>query len=266
MTNLRLVLAASTCSGLFVLIGCDSGQKQRVEESNSILGFLGETKPADAARDMVNPYDADKRFRGTTLIANAPFGGEDVYVKLYAEMVKSDPDVGVRAVAARALALHGGPEHAESIARLLKEKERLPRLEAARALQRLHNPKVIDDLVTAVDYRKEFDAEVRAQAAIALGQYAENKVVQALIAAVDDDSLSVSRAARGSLKTLTGEDLGEDIKPWLAWFNQTKTPFAGRTQYVYPVFSREKYWVEYLPFVQPPPNEIASVPAGMSPQ
>jgi len=265
----RTRCAGWLCLGLIAAAcgtGCDPAAKQRAEESGSIFALFSEPKPIDAARDMVNPYDPDKRFRGTTLIANAPFGGTDVYVKVYEDQVKNDPDVGVRGIAARALSLHGRPEHALLIVPLLKEKERMPRLEAARALQRIHNPAVVDALIAAVDSRKEVDAEVRAEAAIALGQYAENKVLQGLIAAVDDDSLTAGRAARESLKTLTGQELGEDMKAWLAWFDKTKEPFAGRTQYIYPVFNREFYWIEYLPFVSPPPNEVASTPVGMTPQ
>jgi hypothetical protein len=34
---------------------------------------------------------------------------------------------------------------------------------------------------------------------------------------------------------------------------------------VYPVFYRDKTFIEYLPFVSGPPNEIAATPAGMPP-
>lgn len=249
-----------------LLAGCDEAARKRAEETGSIFALTSTQRPIDAAKDMINPYDADKRFRGTNAIANAPFGGADVYVKVYEDQIRNDPDMGVRAVAARALSLHGRPEHADLIIPLLTVKDdRRVRLEAARALQRIHSNKAIDPLIAATDSRREIDQEVRAEAATALGQYALGKVAQALIAALDDDHLVVNTAAHESLKTLTGQAMPPDRKVWLSWFTQSKAPFAEQKQYIYPVYVRDKSWVEYLPFVAPPPNEVPASPVGMPP-
>ena len=56
---------------------------------------------------------------------------------------------------------------------------------------------------------------------------------------------------------------GYDQKAWLLWYKGAGDAFAARGGYMYPAFSREKNWWEYLPFVKPPPNEPASVPVGM---
>lgn len=246
--------------------GCERNAQQAAAQSNSIFGLFAPPKPIDAARDMVDPFDPDKRFRGTNLIANAPFGGEDVYLRIYEDQVANDPDLGVRAVAANALALHGGPEHAPMIAPLLApENDVLVRLEAARALQRLHNPGVVPALIAAAAPRTEPDARVRAEACVALGQYAENRVLQALVAGVDDDALVVNTAARRSLFVLTGQDFGDDQRAWLTFIRDTPNPFAQRGEYLYPVFSRDKYWYEYIPLIPPPPNETPAAPAGMTP-
>ncbi len=271
----RILLGPARAAGLALCVGgallaatggCDEAAKQRAEQSESIFGLVTPQRPIDAAKDMINPYDADKRFRGTNAIANAPFGGADVYVKVYVDQIRNDPDMGVRAVAARALSLHGQPEHAELIIPLLTVKDdRRVRLEAARALQRIHADKAIDPLIAATDPKREADQEVRAEAATALGQYAIGKVAQALIAALDDDRLVVNLAAHESLKTLTGEHLPPDRKVWLSWLTESKTPFAGQKPYIYPVYSRDKSWVEYLPFIPPPPNEVPASPVGMPP-
>ncbi|MFN0011532.1 MAG: HEAT repeat domain-containing protein [Phycisphaerales bacterium] len=255
------------CALLAALVGaCDEAATQRAADSESIFGAFTPQKPIDAAKDMINPYDADKRYRGTNAIANAPFGGGDVYLKVYEDQIKNDPDTGVRAVAARALSLHGRPEHAQLIIPLLAVKDdRRVRIEAARALQRIHADKAVDPLIAATDPKREFDHEVRAEAATALGQYPQGKVAQALIAALDDDHLVVNIAAHDSLRTLTGQSLPPDRKVWLSWLTEARAPFADQRPYVYPVFNRDKTFLEYLPFVPPPPNETAASPVGMPP-
>lgn len=251
--------------------GCSQQTLDNVEESNSILAFLPSAPtPAEAARWSQDPYDADKRFRGTNLLANAPFGGEDVYIATYRMKLGAPPatepdgDSGVRGVAARALSLHGAGEDAVLILPLLSDPDRRTRLEGVRALQRLHNPVAIDPLLAALDPKKELEFDVRAEAATALGQYAEPRVLQGLIGALDDDNLAVTRSAQHSLKILTGQALGEDTRAWVEWAKSTKTPFAAGSAYEYPVFNRDRYWFEYIPLVPQPPNEVAAAPAGLS--
>ncbi len=274
--------------GVWLVGACDSSTNKRIADSDSIFGIIpGPSRPIDAVRDMADPFDPGKRLRGMLLIANAPFGGEEPYVKYYLSALggidgqPADKDPGVRAVAARAVALHGKPEHVRLILPLLDPKrDRVERLEAARALQRLHNDIAIDPLIKATrpprvdpnlarrddNQSGEPEADIRAEACIALGQYPQNKVLQALITAVDDDQLLVNRAAQNSLKILTGEDFGDDKRKWLGWLEGTKTPFAGQKPYFYPIFQRDKTWVEYLPFVSPPPNEIPGRPIGIDRQ
>lgn len=270
----RLAAAGACIAALLAvagLSGCDSMNTKAAEESGSIFGLLLPPSPADAARWSQDPYDADRRFRGTNLLANATFGGEDVYVKMYAMKLgappadKPDSDPGVRGVAARALGMHGDPASADLILPLLKESNRLVRLEAIRALQRIHNPKAVDALLVAVDYKQEFDQDVRSEAAIALGQYFQRRVLQVLVGALDDDYLAVTTNARRSLEVLTGQDFGENQPVWLDWIQKTDDVFAGRKPYLYPAFFRDPYWFEYLPFTGSAPNEISGTPVGMLP-
>ena len=65
--------------------GCTSPEAQRAADSNSILAVFSPPKPADAARWSQDPSDPDKRLRGTSLLANAPFGGEESAEALMAE-------------------------------------------------------------------------------------------------------------------------------------------------------------------------------------
>ncbi|MBY0310551.1 MAG: HEAT repeat domain-containing protein [Phycisphaerales bacterium] len=252
--------------GMLGLSGCiENEQRRMMAERDSILApVFKQTTPAEAAAWAADPYDADKRARGMNLLANAPFGGADAYLKMYRDRL-TDSSAPVRGVACRALGLHGQPEDAPKIAALTKNEEILVRLESTRALQRLHNKAVIPALIERLDPVKESEPEIRAEAASALGQYAETGVLQALIAALGDSSLLVNTNAHQSLRTITGNDeLDSDRKAWVQWAKATDKPFANRRAYVYPVFWRERRWLDYVPFMPPVPNEQASTPAGFS--
>jgi hypothetical protein len=246
--------------------GClEASRRQAAAESGSILAAFAPISPAEAAKDMVDPFNPDKRFRGMTLISAAPFGGEEVYVNIYRDALANDSDEGVRAVAARALSIHGSPGDVEKILPLANSEDRRVRLVAVRALQRLHNPIAVEPLLTRLNAKTETDRDVREAAAAALGQYAEPRVVDALITAIDDDDLAVVDSARESLRTLTGADQKLSMRKWQAWRQGIGSGdlFAGRKEYVYPAFKRDAFWFEYLPLVTPPPNEVAASPIGM---
>lgn len=263
---LRGGLKLSVCVAGAVVVtmgcaGCQSRGKQ-ARESTSILQFFAPPTPEEAARWSVDPFNADRRATGTLLLANAPWGGEDVYVRLYREQIK-DTDPLVRAVAARALGMHGSPDDVPAIVAQLESQERYLRWEAARALQRLHNPVAVEPLCARLSAKKETEPVVREAAATALGQYAERKVFEALVAALDDRDLAVSRSARASLETLTGRELGDEVRPWVAWSKQESDLFAGRREYRYPIFTRDADWLETIvPFLRPP-NEKPGAPVGL---
>lgn len=247
-----------------VLTGCDSMPGARGDVT-SILAVVNPTTPQEAAMMAVDPFNADNRQKGLLLLANAPWGGEQVYLDLYRTAI-TDDDNGVRMSAVKALALHGGPEDVPRILPFLNTEDRILRLEAARALERLHNPVAIIPLIERLDRRREREADVRASAATALGQYANSRVLDALIGALDDENLRVNLAAERSLRLLTGQtDLGLDVAAWVAWMRNVDDPFADRQPFLYPVFRRDRNFIEIvLPFIQPP-NEVAAAPAGMPP-
>lgn len=243
-----------------LLSGCELSELR--PGAQSILELSQPPSPQEAAEWAIDPYDANNRYRGTLLLANAPFAGEDVYLRLFEDNI-DDADPGVRAAACRALANHGNASHVPLLTGALKDAEIGVRVEAARGLQRVYSVDAIDPLIKALSPAEEPEYAVRAEAACALGQYRETRVAEALIAALDDRHLAVNRATLDSLRVLTGQDLGYERRDWVVWFNETQAPFAMGGVYVYPVFSRSKFWYEHLPFVPPPPNEVAGTPAGM---
>ncbi len=232
--------------------------------AKSIFQVFTPPTPEEAARWSVDKYDADKRFRGTLLLANATFANEPVYLQLFSDNSK-DEDPGVRVAATRGLANHGSPEQIQLIIDRLKDEDVSVRIEAARALQRVHSDLAINPLLDTIDPEKEADAAVRAEAAAALGQYPRPTVIEKLITILDDDNLAINRNTRSSLRTMTGQDFGYDRGAWARWNKDTKSTFAAGSVYMYPVFSRDKAWYEYIPFVPGPPNEVSSTPAGLQP-
>jgi hypothetical protein len=261
------ILAATLLASLALLAGCELNVKPG---ATSIFQAFAEPTPEEAAVWAIDQVDANNRYRGTLILSSQPFAGEPLYLRLFADNIK-DADPGVRAVSARALGNHGKAEHAALLVEALKDRDVLVRREAARALQRLHAPEAAPVLIVASrepdldnpNVPSEVDGEVRAEAARALGQFAEDRVVQALIAALGDSRLAVNVAAQSSLRTLTGQDFGLNRRDWLDWYGESKAAFAARGVYTFPVFYRERWWYEYLPFVPPPPSDPTGTPLGL---
>jgi len=261
----RPALAAAALLLSLSLAACDTFQLK--PGAKGIFDGVAGPGPAEAAEWSIDKFDPDKRYRGTLLIANAPWANEPVYIKLFTDN-SNDVDPGVRAAAIRGLANHGSPEHVDIIAPRLADEDPGVREMAARALQRLHSPSAVEPLLIRLDPAKEPEFAVRVQAARALGQYRETRVVELLIQTLDDDNLAVTDACRSSLRTLTGQDLGLSRAAWATWYKAQETSeqvFAAGGTYMYPIYSRDRDWWEYFPFVPPPPNEQASTPAGLIP-
>jgi hypothetical protein len=264
-----VVLALCAC---ILQQGCELNLRPGAESIFDAFADGPRTPPQLAAM-AIDPYDANSRYIGTLGLANMWFASEPLYIKLFVDNIR-DSDPAVRGAASRGLANHGDPSHAPLLVTALSDRDHGVRLEAARGLQRLHNPAAIDALLIAVrepllarDGRTiqqgELNPEIRAEAAIALGQYAQVRVLQALIAAVDDSNLTVNRTALSSLEILTGQNLGYSRSAWLEWLGRAQDPFAQRGEYVFPVFQRRHRIYEHLPFVPQPPNETPGTPAGM---
>jgi hypothetical protein len=260
-------VAVLLAAGALVGGGCLSEEtRTEMADQESVLApIFKQPTEFDAVIWANDEYDSDKRARGTALLAFSPYGDDPKYVNYLYRRYLTDKDANVRTVAAVAMGLHGTPDDVPQIVPLLRDSDKHVRKATARALQRLHNSVAIDPLMDAIDGAKEPEWDVRAEAADALGQYPENKVLQKLIATLDDEQLIVNQTTVRSLKTLTGQDLGVDRRAWAKWVRDAKDPFAARMAYVYPAYSRDKTWLEYIPFIPNPPNEIASTPVGMPP-
>ncbi len=257
----RVLAIGMSLACVAALGACAQDQDTTNMPGESIFEFFAPPTPAEAVAWAVDPYDADKRYRGLLLLANAPFGGEPPYVEMY-EKATTDGDPGVRAMAIRALAMHGSPRHAEIAITGLDDESKLVRWESARALERFYAPDAVVPLLRRLDPQIEDDVQVRASAARALGQYPEPRVVQGLIRALNDRQLVVNEGALESLRTLTGQDFAYDGRAWLAWSRDRDDLFADGGEYSYPVFQRDKTFGELFMFWFEPPNEVEGRPIG----
>lgn len=256
-------LCASAFICGFILLGCDTLES----DLKSIGQAIKPTTPAEAARMMMDPYNSDNRREGTTLISNAPWGGVDIYLTAYRDKVLNEPDPIAKAVAIRALARWGDPEDAVRIMPHLTHENLQVRWEAAKGLQRLHNPVAVPELLKVLRNDQEH-SDVRVAAAIALGQYPEDRVFHGLVAALDARELAVNTAAEQSLHTLTGQRFGMDSVQWLTWYNAVVSSgdvFAGRSEYLYPTYSRDDTFWEKLAFWTTRHWEQPAPPAGLRP-
>ncbi len=258
----QTLLLATIASGTLMGCGAFDGAPRGTESLLNV--FAPQTSPTEAAEMATDPYSAENRYKGITLLSSADFGGQPIYLELYMDGL-NDEDASVRGASVRALGRHGDPEHAPIIIEALQDSDDFVRLEATRGLQRIHSPDAIEPLLALIEEENEKNIDIRAAAANALGQYNEKRVVLGLIGALRDSRLAVNNRVQHALMILTGQNFGLDRVAWLEWYNDTDEIFAGAQPYTYPVFNREKKIIEYLPFVPPPPNETTGAPVGMDP-
>lgn len=252
-----LGVAASGC-GLVEDLGL-----QRNPNPTNLFDVFTRPSPGQAARWAVDPFNADHRFRGTSLLASAPFAGDEVYLAMF-EANSADPDPAVRAAAVRGLAHHGDPSHVPLIVDRLSDEDTLVRLAAARALQRIHNPEAVPALLRRLDEQAEPEHAVRAACAHALGQYPQRRVLDSLAGALRDRSLSVNVNAREALVILTGrDDLSVDPEPWFRFVSTAEAPFEQQSRYRYPVFQRDRRLVEFVPLYPAMQFEPSAEPIGL---
>lgn len=257
--HFRLTTIVAAAATAMSLVGCDTISS----DINALTEAFNPPSPGEAATWAVDTTNPENQRRGIALLASAPWGGAKPYQELYRLYIEQPTDPLVRAFAIRALGRHGDAEDAVMIARELSSSYRLVRLEAAKALQRLHDPAVAEAMWTRLIDQVE-DSEVRTELAIGLGQYPTDAVFQALVAAVDHRELAVNLAALDSLHTITRQDFGLSQKAWIDWRASVDAATAFRTdeRFLYPTFQREWGFFDYLVFWAPLTFEDPGMPVG----
>ncbi len=255
-----MALAAGMALGL-AAVGCKSNDPQSTILSDLFEPMMPPT-PGQAARDAFNVYDADARRKSVALISASGFSAEEPYLRMY-RLLMDDPDPTVRAACLAALGRNGSAEDGPVLVDHLGHETNFVRWEAAKALQKVHYPPAARPLIAAM--RDDDDLDVRIAAAMALGQYRERPVYDALVGALGDRDFGVREAAAVSLATLTGEDLGVEGGPWLAW-GEGKTPdelFVAARDYTWQPYikprgmlDKARFWKKYDPPAPRPPAGV----------
>lgn len=246
---------------LLVLGGCrleGSTQLWITETLEPMRPGLSVPEAIEAAED---PHSADRRREGVAALAAASTrqAGTDALRTIYRSRL-DDPDATVRAAALSALAEHGQAADAARAAGLLRDDAAIVRWQAAHALERLHDPQVAGQIVSAA--REEEDPDARMALARALAQYPHPSVFHALVGMLHDMDYAVARSARASLRTLTGASPGPEARDWLAWSreNRGEEMFANRQAYTYQPYHRPpgllrraQFWRDQGPPTARPP-------------
>ena len=240
-----------------------------VDDFNNMAEGFSPISPTQAAIMAVDQYNADERRTGITLLANSTFGGAPEYVSLYRDYVLEDSDPLVRAASIKALARFGTSDDALLIAPWLDiriESSAQVRRASAIALQRLHNPAVINTLLLSLRNTEE-EGQVRASVATALGQYPENRVFIALISALQAPDLAIDLSAAQSLHSLTGQVFGIDWDAWFEWgeliVQERGDIFEHMAKYEYPTYQHQERWWDKLAFWEYRIHETPGSPSGI---
>lgn len=274
---------------LILLPGCQGqGSGPLGQAMSNIVEPFRPTDPSEVARDLFDVTDADNRRRALALFAAAPFGAAESYVKWYRLMLGGethgkpvlvgapDPDATVRASAVRALGIHGTVDDVVIIIPRLDDDVAFVRWEAAKALGRIHNPEAIRPLLRSLREDQslqgevagtrdhgEPDPEVRQACAEALGQYATPAVFDGLVAALRDMNYGVNYAARRSLATLTGFDMGYDYRDWLTWVERHRNDiFADQQTHTWTPYQKPPGFWDRVRFWREPAPIEKRVPTG----
>ena len=256
--NLVPPMAGTICLGMALFMnGCDSISSDFSSLGNAIFPPSG----AEVGAWATNFNDPETQQRGLVLLGTAPWAGTEEYLQLYRTCIQGPWDPLVKAGAIKALGVHGDPSDAALIAFELENEFSYVRKEAAKSLQRLHDPQVKETIWQQLIV--EEDQGVQIELAIALGQYPSDAVFQALVLELENRELAVNLAAADSLRCLTGEDYGINSRDWLAWYKASDDPFRDEEIYLYPVYTRPLGFFDWINIFNPTIWEKPGLPRGL---
>jgi len=150
---------------------------------------------------------ADQRIESLTAESQRAKKGESAdqvaFTRELAKQLLAEHDPRVRAAAAAIC--RGGMEDPEPRVRMA----------ACEAWSRRGGPDAVTLLAARVD--ADADLDVRLKAVRELGGLGSDAAVPALARALEDPDPAIQYRAVGSLKQVSGRDLGDDVNAWRAW-------------------------------------------------
>lgn len=189
----------------------------------------------NAAKSMLDPASPDRRREAVVYLSKRDYGRRDPYTDYYIEMVRSDSDYTVRAMAIRALNRARDKSATPVLIKALEDPQPLVRLEAAKALANIPDEAAVPALVRRLEGWVEMRGrervemqdsnDVRIACADALRNYRTLPAATALVRVLRDREFGVSWQSRQSLKLMTGQDYRYDQAAWLSYFSN-QNPFG----------------------------------------
>jgi len=187
----------------------------------ALCGGCGKSREQLSA-DALDLKDADRRREGIVELSRHKWGLEGRYPQAYSYLA-ADPEPSVRCAAIGALAKVGDARYLPVLIKALDDPDSKVRTAAADAMDAAGGPNAIEPLCRAAGDDPE--PMVRARCARDLRHYKQKRVLEALIACLDDEDFGVRSAARGSLCALTGEDAAYEADQWSRLLAQKQDPF-----------------------------------------
>ena len=143
-------------------------------------------------------------------------------VRRLSVLAQSDPEPLVRSAALLALTRQDPAVALDVAKRVRTDSSPMVRWDAAIVLRKFGDEAVVDVLIEIA--AKDAAEEARREAVKALGDYDGPRVIDALIARLDDPEISVKHAARDSLIRISGGavDFGMNAQAWRKWWTAGK--------------------------------------------
>ena len=185
--------------------------------------ITGDT-PFNAAKALLDPSNANARYKAVVYLSNKMYGRREPYTRYYENMVRTDQEGLVRAMALRALNRAREKSLTSLYILALDDKDVAVRLEAAKALANIPDPTAVQKLIRKMNDPEEH-LDVRIAAADALRLYRTAEVAQALVGTLRGQ-FSVAWQARQSLKLMTGQDYRFDRTAWLNYLSGSQRPLG----------------------------------------
>lgn len=193
--------------------------------------------PGKAARLMEHQNPDQRRLGVADLAISWKFAHQPPYTTRYKQIAQNDPDYTVRAMAIRALNIARDASATSIFIAALDDERELVRLEAAKALANVPDPKAAPALLRCLQGRRETmvdgrpfsldeGKDVRIAAANALRHYRTLDVARTLVSYLNERDFAVAWQSRQSLRDLTGRDLNYDQAGWLQYLSGPEKPFG----------------------------------------
>jgi hypothetical protein len=180
---------------------------------------IGPTTATSFLKQVESDPDPNVRFKAYKALGTERVYDDAAQKHRAAELMlrRLDPQkepMASRALICRTLGTIGDPIARDAMIRLVRDPDVLIRAEAIRALGRVGSPEDATVLMQAMKLDADADCKVAAIDSLGLLKAADPRTEAYLVEAMEDDDPGIRLAAYGSIKKLTGKDLGPKPGPW----------------------------------------------------